>query len=256
MTDTLLTGEQTETLDNSKDYFQELVGEGRKFKSKEDLAKGKFESDLYINTLQSRMDELRKDYLKEKEDNVAKARLEELIDQLNKTSQRPSNNEPTPPVIDGNQPKFDPKEIESLVSTKIQEHDRAKREQENFNEVRNKLKEQYGSNYQSVLKQKIEELGLDETFMNDLARKHPSVLLKTLGVGEQVQQEQFQSPPRSSIRNDNFKPSSGQKRTWAYYQDIKKNNPTLYHDPKTTVQMHKDYETLGSDFEDGDFNAI
>jgi hypothetical protein len=246
-------------LDPNKDYLQELVGEGKKFKSPQELARGKAESDEYIKILERRSDELRNDYLRLRDESTSRARLEELIDQLQKQSTQPvtSNNQPSvnePPLG-----KPDPNnsreraEIESLVSSKILEHEATKKQQENFELVRNKLKERYGSNYQNLLKEQLNTLGLSEDFANDLARRHPNVLFKTLGLDAQPQ-ENFQSPPRSNQRSDNFAPSTT-KRTWSYYQKMKKENPKVYFDPKTTVQMHNDAIALGKEFEDGDFNA-
>src|SRR6266700_391496 len=97
-------------VDPDKDYFKELVGEGKKFKSPEDLARGKFESDQFIEILKKRQDEMRADYLKLREDNTAKAKLEDLIDQLSKKNL--ASNEDTE-VKEEKQPEID---IESLVS--------------------------------------------------------------------------------------------------------------------------------------------
>jgi hypothetical protein len=243
---------QPEQIDPNKDYLTELVGEGKKFKSPQELARGKYEADQYVRTLERQKDELRSDYLKLKDEQAARAKLEDLIDQWSNKQQSSSDNtqaneqQTTKPVIDS-------KEIESLVSSKIQEHELTKKQQENFAQVRTKLKERFGSNYQEVLKQQIDNLGLNEDFINDLARRYPAVLYKTLGL-DQEQRESFQSPPRSNQRSDNFAPSTT-KRTWSYYQKIKKENPKLYYDPKTTVQMHNDAIALGKEFEDGDFNA-
>jgi len=255
MADNLLdqtTDNQPEQIDPNKDYLTELVGEGKKFKSPQELARGKYEADLYVRTLERQKDELRSDFLKLKDEQAARAKLEDLIDQWSNKQQSSSDNtqaneqQTTKPVIDS-------KEIESLVSSKIQEHELTKKQQENFAQVRTKLKEHFGSNYQEVLKQQIDNLGLNEDFINDLARRYPTVLYKTLGL-DQEQRESFQSPPRSNQRSDNFAPSTT-KRTWSYYQKIKKENPKLYYDPKTTVQMHNDAIALGKEFEDGDFNA-
>lgn len=41
-----------------------------------------------------------------------------------------------------------------------------------------------------------------------------------------------------------------QKRTMSYYQNLKKENPTLYLDPVMNTQMHKDALVLGEAFFD------
>ena len=67
--------EQTSTIDVTAlgPTVAELVGEGKKFKTGEDLAKGKLESDRYISELETK--------LKEKESEV-ETKLDSLLSQL------------------------------------------------------------------------------------------------------------------------------------------------------------------------------
>jgi|SRR3972149_3900440 len=272
MTDSLLNEDQnfTPNIDPDKNYLEELTSDGKKFdKSKyaseqewlQALAKGKYVSDLYVDHLEKRLDEMREDYTKIREEYNAGPKLQELLDQLSKqqlTSRNnlgPNEDDHPPDKSNLSDSSFDFKEVESLVLSKIQEHENSKKQNENFDLVRNKLKERYGSDYQNVLKEQIESLGLTEDFVNDLAKKHPTVLYRTLGLDKDERRENFSSPPRSNVRSDSFLPQV-QKRTWAYYQKMRKENPKLYHNPKTIVQMHEDARELGADFEDGDFHSI
>ena len=245
-----------ETIDTNKNYLQDLVGEGKKFRSPEELARGKAESDLYIKHLERGRDELREDYLKLREESVARQKLEELIGQLESKTQQPTSSAETQKPDEKNiQPQWDSKQIESLVSSKIQEHELTRKQEQNFNQVRSKLQERFGNNYQSVLKTQIDSLGLTEDFVNDLARKHPTVLFKTLGLDTPVQRENFQTPPRSDQSSSSFSPQTS-KRTWNYYQNMKKAEPKVYWDPKTQVQMMHDSVALGEDFKDGDYERF
>lgn len=230
-----------------------LVGENKKFKSVEDLAKGKLESDEYIRTLTARMDELRNDYEKLQGEYTSRESLEELIEQATaRNSQRTPSSE-TNPNANGvnNQPTFDPKQIESLVSSKIQEHETSRKYNENYQTVRTKLREHFGENYQDVLKQNIESLGIDENTVNDMARKTPQVLFKLLGVDQTRSPNTFQTPPKTNQRPSTFAPVT-QQRTRAFYVKMRKEQPEVYKDPKTTVQMHKDAQELGDAFFDTD----
>lgn len=241
-------------VDPNKNYLEDLVGDGKKFKDVEALAKGKYMSDTYIPVLERQLDELRGDYNKLREEYNAGPKLQELLDQITNKQQLADN---TPQINDGvdtKVPAYDPKEIESLVSSKILEHENTKKQQDNYNQIRTKLLERFGENYKNVLKEQSENLGLTDEFVNDLARKHPSVFLKTFGLDKAPQGENFQSPPNSSARSDSFSPQTT-KRTWSYYQKMKKENPDLYRNPKTQVQMHHDAISLGREFEDGDWNA-
>jgi hypothetical protein len=253
MTENLLQGDDLPHVDPDKNYFQELVGDGKKFKTPEDLAKGKFEADQYIKILERTRDEMRDDYLKLREDYQSRAKLEELIDQMK--NQQQSSSDTTHTANDDKKPVFDPKEIESLVSSKIQEHESTRRQAENYNLIKSKLQERYGESYKEVLKTQIEALDITENELNDMARQKPKFLMKTLGLDTPVSKESFQSPISSNQRTDNFSPSASKKRTWSYYQNLKRDNPKLYQDPKTQVQMQKDYIELGDAFEDGNFRS-
>lgn len=251
----LLEEDNTLNTDPNKDYLQELVGDGKKFKTPQDLARGKYEADNYVKTLTMKLDEMRADYMKLDADYKARAKLEDLIDQLNKAPKQPLSNE-QPIVNDVKMPEIDPKHIETLIDSQIKKNKILDRETDNFNKVKDKLRERFGVNYQTTLSEQIDSLGLTVDDMNALAKKSPTAFFKTLGMDQPVQTEGFQTPPRTNLRNDSFLPKGGPKRTWSYYQDLKKKDRNLYYDPKTNIQMEKDRQALGVEFEDGDFNKF
>ena len=246
MTDLLQSNDEL-TIDETKNYLDQLVGEGRKFKTPEDLAKGKLYADQTIETMKRRLDELTVDYNRVREENMTKAKLEELISKFEQTP--PSNEQP--PVKDNNQP-VDFNKIEEIVQQKIQQNRIADVEAKNLDTVKAKLIERFGPNYQSSVKQQIEAIGLTNEDFNSLAKKSPSALFRTLGLDQQPR-DSFQTPPRSSQRTDNFAPTADKKRTWSYYQDLKKTKPDIYYDRKTAIQMDKDAIELGEAFRDGDY---
>lgn len=244
-------------LTEDKNYLTELVGEGKKFRSPEDLAKGKAQSDQYIKDLESRLDEQREQYLKLFEESNKRAKAEDLVNQL-RAERQPTNQgiQPTATNTDV-KPSFNPDEIETFISRKIQENDLKKTQTENFNLVMKTLQEKLGSNYAQTLTAQANELGLSQDYVNQMAATHPKVFLKTFGLDEQT------TPTRNiwqPVKNENnssmFKPQA-QKRSWSYYQDLKKTNPGLYNSPKIQKQMHDDANTMGMDnFADGDFHAV
>lgn len=235
-------------IDETKNYLQDLVGEDKKFKTPEDLAKGKFLADSYVKILERRLDEMRTDYLKVSEENKARAKLEELIDQMNNKTQQLTSSEQPPAKEVPQTPSLD--QIESLVSNKISQVETQRKERENFNLITNKLKELYGNDYQVYLNKQTEDLGLSKEFVNDMARKHPSAFIRTFGLDASRSNDSFQAPPRTNV---GFTPKLPEKRTWSYYQKLKQTDPKLYLDPKTAVQMQDDAIALGEEFADGDF---
>lgn len=231
-------------IDPNKKYLEDLVGEGRKFQSPEELARGKYISDVYIKQLESRLDEMREDFKKVRDDNVSRAKLEELIEDLTQRQQLASSDNQK--ANEDRQPAINPDDIKSLVSSEVQNIASAARRAENFNIVRKKLQEHFGSNYQVHVKQQVEDLGLTSEEFNEIARSNPKVLFRTLGLDAPSPRDNFQPPLPSSQRRDTFAPNT-QKRDWDYYEDMRLKNPDLYHDRKTYVQIQKDVLEQGED---------
>lgn len=232
--------------DPNKNYLEELVGDGRKFKTPEELAKGKYMSDVHISTLERINDELREDLLKTREQAVAAERLQELLNKLEQNADLTSRNTPS---NEDKGPGVDLTQVESLVSSKLQEMKLSEKQEANRQLVEAKLTERFGSNYKSVLKDQAKALELTDDEVNQMASNKPNLFLKTFGLDTEPKVERFQTPVRSEVRSSNFAPNV-QKRTLSYYQNLRKENPQLYFDRKIAVQMDQDAQALGKDFFD------
>jgi hypothetical protein len=241
-------------------YFEELTKPGGKFdktrySSDKDLieaiAKSKFDSDNYIKTVESKSDQLREDLLKAREAQNAQANMQELIDSFKQVQQTKSDTTQQPQSQD-NKPTFDPKEFASLVSEQVKQLDQRKTEQANLDLVRNKIAEKWGSNVPDSVRQQIDKLGELGT---NLAKRYPDEFLRSIGAEQTQRQPDFLTPPRSNANSDTFKPQGPQERTWAWYENLRKTDPTSYHSRKMTVQMHNDAIRLGDRFMDGDFGV-
>jgi hypothetical protein len=232
-----------------QNYLAELVGEGKKFRDTEALAKGKYEADAFIALKNKQFDSLSSDYLKLREEAQTRAKLEDLLAQLDE-KQLSSSRLPTAKEEPRELPTQKPEDIQALVSREIAKNELARQQQANLNVVKAKLTERFGDNYAPAVRERIEALGLTEQRFNEWAREAPQAVINALGTEQP--RETFQSPPRT---NRTFKPVTEQKRTWTYYQELKKNNPKLYSDPKIMNQMLQDAEELGPAFEDGDFHS-
>lgn len=237
-------------VDDQIDYYNLLVGEHAKFKNEKELAKGKYISDNYIMTLESQMDQLRSDLDKERNTNMAKAKLEELIDQYQKRQQE----SPAPqPQQQDKSPTIDPKQIESLIDSRMHERETSRKQQDNQEFVKQKLIEQFGTDYSRYIANSMKELDMSEDMLNQMARSNPKALLKMLGVGEQTS-----DPFRNNIRSTNqpWTPKTQEKKTWSYWQNMKQTDPKKYYSRETNVEMHKAALELGDAFEDGDFSRF
>lgn len=228
-------------IDPNKNYLEELVGEGRKFKSPEELARGKMEADNYVAHLLREQDALRRDYEKALADSRAKANFEELLTRYENVRNNNDDDDMNQNRReDDDKPSLDLSQIESLITQKISETAKQAEQSNNFKKVQNKLKETFGDNFSSVLKQKIDNTpGLTVEMVDNLARTSPDAVYNLLGVNQQ-RGEQFLTPPSGSQRNDNFSPAVPQKRTRSFYVKMRATDPKKYYDPKTSVQMYQD----------------
>jgi hypothetical protein len=233
-----------DTTPEPKNYLAELVGTDKKFKDHESLARGKYEADRFIEIKNKQYDDLVSEYGKLLEETKQRAKLEEVIQtletKLSSSNPPAAKEDPPPKAVD----------IESLVERKFTEKETARREQSNFDLVKAKLQEQFGDNYAPTVRKRIDELGLSPEQFNQWAREAPNAVINAIGL--QQPKDSFEAPPRS---NRTFKPVSEQKRTWSYYQELKKTNPKVYYDKHIMNQMLEDAERLGAEFEDGDFNT-
>lgn len=248
-------------IDENKDYFEELTAPGAKFdlskyendplKAARAIAKGKWHADATLDHRNKSFDELRTDFTKLREEYNAGPSLRELVDQMK--ANKESQNDNTQNVNDDKSDTLDLTKIEQMVQTQLSAAKQRDREEANFNAVQAKLLEAFGPNYVQNLKQQVSQLGLTTDFVNDLARKHPQVLYKTLGLDGPRQGELFQAPPQNTSRSDPFAPAIN-KRTWTFYEKMRKAEPAKYFDPKTQDQMFKDATLLGDAFEDGNYS--
>lgn len=242
------------SIDPEKNYLEELVGEGKKFKTPEELARGKAEADATIDFFKNQMDRLRDDYLKERETNTSRAGLEEILNeikQLKSASNTNNDEESGANGTDKNEPAFDPNKLQEIVAQQLTAAEQRKQREQNRRIVVEKLQERFGSDYQKALRDQTRRLGLSEEVATQLAETSPAAFLKTLGLDKQDDSDNF-APPRNQDNRGSFNQKSGKivPGSWRYYEEIRKSDPKLYWSPKTQTQMLKDSQRLGEAFDE------
>jgi adenosyl cobinamide kinase/adenosyl cobinamide phosphate guanylyltransferase len=224
-----------QTNDDNVDYLAELVGDGKKFRTVEDLAKGKAESDRYIATLTAQLDEARTEVQK-------RIALEEL-----KTAilERDNNNNQLTPGQPEQKPVVDADSIEELVNKKLTEAEATKIRNANEAAVADKLTSVWGENAKVELARAGAAIGMSLKELQEIGQRNPQALFKLIGVGNQPVANGG-AVPRSSERsgNDNL----NGERTKAYYDKLKASNPKAYWDKRNQIQMNKDAMRLKERF--------
>ena len=250
MTDDVFSGDTqatptTET-DDSTSYIAKLVGDDKKFKDAEALARGKFESDTYIETLERKLDDINKELdqrmtAKEIADQIrSEMRPEQSSEQAH---QRDRENE------QGNQNQanqnFSTDDIERLLEKKLEERSKTTRSQANIAEANKVLRDKIGATANQYLQGKADEMGVSLEYLKEQAAVSPKAFFNLIGLNQSQPTATGFNPPSSSVST----PDSGtSERTKAYYDKLYRENPKLRVDKKTTIQEHRDMQRLGERF--------
>lgn len=240
----------TDLFDTGSDQDQEivvkiedLVGDGKKFKTVEDLAKGKVMSDRFIEQLQKENEDFRSEL-------KTRITLEEFMTKVNSgaTTQNtdPANNQNQ---ASEKQPSaLTPEQLEQLLDKKLQERESANSARQNLNVVKQRLQDTFGPNYVTKLDEEARNLGLTRDFLNQLAATQPNALFRILGVDGQKGQEPGLFTPPPSSGSVSTRSNTPVDRTEAFYKNLKKSNPTEYWSASVQAQMHRDAIRLGEKF--------
>lgn len=244
-------------IDPSKNYLEELVGDGKKFKSVEDLARGKAEADAFIQSLLREKQELREDLNKAKtvEDLLASLKGERDTTMTNHSNNSPNHGNASSGAIGGTgTDSLDLESIKQMVKQDLAKEQDAQRRRNNYENVVSTLTQAHGSQAGAYLANKAKELGVTTEYLRDLAEDKPQVLYSLLGsqqaASAPARRDVF-TPPANQVNTPlgTSKPT-GEHKTLSYYQALKAKDIKTYNSPKTMVQMHKDALALGDRFFD------
>lgn len=212
----------------------QLVGEGKKFKTVEEALQGKVEADSYIDELKTKLSSL--------EAEVSKgSRIDELLSQLQDKAISPAPILETPNT--DSVPQLDVSDLKSLVGSAISEQKQDEIKAKNLAVVEQELAKAFGTEAKTKVDAKAKELNLSEKTLESMAAESPTAFLTLMG----------QSLPKagspiveSSVNLEAFQ-SSG-KRGKTYYDNLRKTNQTQYFSAKVQQQRVVDRQELGSEF--------
>lgn len=221
---------------NTASALETLVGEGKKFKTIEDLAKGKLEADRFIEKLSSEQEQLRKEL-------EARMALEE---QLARHAAGASGQPAPTSVPPANQPSSTPTvDVDKLLDEKLAKRAEFERQSQNTAQVDNFLLQHFGDaeKAREAVAKLNATLGID---MKQIASVSPEAAIRLIRgeagpVGSAVAE-------RGMVRTGVT--SQGEVRNNAYYSKLRAEmgNARFYTDKKLQLQLHKDAQSLGDKF--------
>ena len=217
--------------------LEELVGEGKKFATVEDMAKGKLEADRHIERLNAE--------LAAKEETTSK--LNELLEAVKSRGANPTiaDPDPTPGSTDGKEPTstFNPEDIEALVSKKLEQASKEAQRNRNTKEVADALTKAYGEKSRDVVATRMSELDMTPDQVTELAASNPKAFSNLFLSQSTSTATRFEGVKRV---DPDVKPASTGKG-WSYFRDLKKKSPSQFHSPRVQKEFNDSVDAKGSD---------
>jgi vacuolar-type H+-ATPase subunit I/STV1 len=235
-------GSEAETQPESQteqpsDLLEKLVGEGKKFATVEDLARGKLEADQFIEKLKTEGKEMR-EVLKEMEEKVNKS--ETVRDILSESRGESSE--------DNQSPQYSTDEIVKLVDERLTQKTEAQRAKANRERANAALLKYFGNDdakAREFVKSEAVRLGMDPKELGELSEKSPDAFLRIVGVNKPSKS----APPAfESQVNSEAELVGGQVRDAVYYSELRKKLGHRFFEPDIQQQRMRDAQQLGDRF--------
>lgn len=224
--------------------FEDLVGEGKKYATPDDIAKAKAHADAHIAILEREREEDRQELAKRKT-------AEELLERIRQEAAQqhaPREEDNTGPAP---LPAINEDDVVARVRAELQAERQKEIETKNIEAVAAKLVDVFGDSQkaQEHVKRKAHELGVDLNFLQETASRSPAAFFSTIGLtDDSVKNTSTPTAPRSEV-NLNISNQGGVKPgTYAYYAKLRKENPDVYKTAQVQMQMHKDALAKGEAF--------
>lgn len=228
----------------------QLVGEGKKYATVDELAKAYTNADAFIENLKRESGELRAEL-------QTRLSVEEQLNRL-QTQQRDDEPISTPPVQQPQAPAqesgINQENLAELIRNELNQSKEQERLRSNVEQVARRVTEVYGSEEKAneVITAKAQELGVSVEFLQDVASRSPKAFYAQIGLD--APQSQTPQPTSGNVNpaivainsNAQVKPN-----TYAWYQNLRRDNPTEYFTPAVQNAIMRDAETArqrGEDF--------
>lgn len=218
------------------EVFSSYVGEGKKFRDTEELAKGKKEADEFIEHLLQETKEV-------KEDLAKREKAEEALSKAANKAEEVSQKNTTSEVVD----EARLAELVKRTMTEMEQSNTAKRNKELAGQ---QLIEATGSkeNAQKLLSETADSLNYSVDQLMETAQKSPTALMRLLGLegkGKSTEQKSnsFSHNQARTAANTAAMESAGgssngpEVGSAEYFSDLRRNDPNKYYSKDTQLEL-------------------
>jgi hypothetical protein len=237
-TPTPVAAQQTDLPDGS--YVDALVGEGKKFSTLEEMAKGKFESDLYVTHLQGEMKGLRT--VIDEQESVADLVDKAMQPQTPAPAEAPQAPAPAPSPEGSALAPLTPQDIQDLVTQQVNSRLSDQQKQTNVALCSAEAEKRYGTDFGIALAENARKLGVSQDFLGKVAEDQPAAFLKLM-----VEPTDGSTPPAQAAIGDPTPTGSLQidagaqsgVKNFAFYEKMRRADPKAY---KSVAMQNEIYE--------------
>lgn len=223
--------------------LSELVGEGKKFSTVEELAASKLSADEHIAKLEAEAKERNETLAELQQKAQANQSVEEVLKALN-GSQNDGQETPTPTL--------DEQSIDEIITRRLSEQERNRIAQTNLKSANDAVVAALGdlTAAQTAVNKKAQQIGMTAGELAGIAAKSPSAFLQIMGIDKPSPDKP--APAKGTVNPEavpNAEGTGGPKPgTHAFYQALRKENPTAYFSAKVQNQMFTDRKEKGEAF--------
>lgn len=238
---------QTEGVDEGGNPLNELVGDGKKFATLDELAKGKLESDKFIDQLQGELKTVREQMAELEDAASKKATVSELVKAVENANKKVES--------EGNQP-ISEEQLQRMVADIMDGRTEAQTRASNYQQANQSVLDKFNGDVEAArtyTAERAKQLGISVEKLKSLGEDSPSAFRQlmdvkpstgSLGVTSvpEVNVERGAGPARQEVVDGHH--------TKAYYDKLKAEmGPSKYwNDTKIQGQYFKDATALGDRF--------
>ena len=215
------------------EYLSQLVGEGRKFKTPEELARGKFEADQFIEQLKREQEQLREELEK-------RTGLEEKLDSLLKAQQE--GRQPEPPATPDQGKQVDELNIEQLIEGHLSKREQEQRAQSNMARSQQSVVDHFGGDAakaKEYIAQRAKELGVTTEYLGQRATESPQAFLALGGIQSQRKDQRTDTKPQGTTTDVPSNYQGPQPGSMAYFDEMRRKDPNRYYSPAVQREVYK-----------------
>jgi hypothetical protein len=215
-----------------------LVGEGKKFKTVQDLARGKVEADAFVEQLKTENKTLRAALDKGEDTTGIQAKIDQLL------AQTKGNGTADPKVNQTNPESLTSKEVLDLLDRR--ERDMKMLENSaRFNDIVTKA---LGDKAKVTIDTRLTELGMDTQIFNQMVATSPKSALALVGIKEAPMASAASNASATNTAAVFANANDVGKKNFAYYDKLRRELKGNFYTPAIQKEMTEQALKLGEDF--------